>query len=152
MLLVSSHSCLRSIHWSQLLSWEWRCRCSWSSADRRCSNYIWVINNFIAYWGATYIRGFTVGSRESNQWLGITQSELGCVNSLAPGRCGCNLELVIFKIMSRVDSLGHFLWNCPHLNGRRPHWLLVTLVQVLAWYCQAPSHYLGHAYVAISRH
>ena len=25
------------------LSWEWRC--SWSSADRRCSNYIWVINN-----------------------------------------------------------------------------------------------------------
>ena len=31
-----------------VLSWEWRC--SWSSADRRCSNYIWVINNFIAYW------------------------------------------------------------------------------------------------------
>ena len=25
---------------------EWRC--SWSSADRRCSNYIWVIDNFIA--------------------------------------------------------------------------------------------------------
>ena len=23
-------------------------RCSWNSADRRCSNYIWVINNFIA--------------------------------------------------------------------------------------------------------
>ena len=41
-----------------MLSWEWRC--SWSSADKRCSNYIWVINNFIAYWGATYIRGFTV--------------------------------------------------------------------------------------------
>ena len=41
-----------------MLSWEWRC--SWSSADRRCSNCIWVINNFIAYWGATYIRGFTV--------------------------------------------------------------------------------------------
>ena len=27
-----------------------------SSADRRCSNYIWVINNFIAYQGASYIR------------------------------------------------------------------------------------------------
>ena len=26
---------------------EWRC--NWSSADRRCSNYIWVINNFIVY-------------------------------------------------------------------------------------------------------
>ena len=24
-------------------------RCCWSSADRRCSNYIWVINNLIAY-------------------------------------------------------------------------------------------------------
>ena len=58
MFLVSSCSCLRSIHWSQVLSWEWRC--SWSSADRRCSNYIWVINNCIAYKGATYIRGFTV--------------------------------------------------------------------------------------------
>ena len=40
------------------LSSEWRC--SWSSADRRCSNYIWVINNFIAYQGTTYVRGFTV--------------------------------------------------------------------------------------------
>ena len=58
MFLVSLRSCLRSIHWSQVLIWEWRC--SWSSADRRCSNYIWVINNFMAYKGATYIGGFTV--------------------------------------------------------------------------------------------
>ena len=41
---VSSCSCLCPIHWSQVLSQEWRC--SRSSADRRCSNYIWVINNF----------------------------------------------------------------------------------------------------------
>ena len=40
------------------LSREWRC--SWSSADRRCSNYIWVIDNFIAHWGASYIRDLTV--------------------------------------------------------------------------------------------
>ena len=46
------------IHWSQVLSWEWRC--SWSSADRRCSNYIWVINNFIAYYGASCIKDFMV--------------------------------------------------------------------------------------------
>ena len=31
----------------KVLSGEWRC--SWSSADRRCSNYIWVINKLIAY-------------------------------------------------------------------------------------------------------
>ena len=52
--LVSSCSCLYSIHWKQVLSREWKC--SWSSADRRCSNYIWVISKFIAYKGAPYIR------------------------------------------------------------------------------------------------
>ena len=36
-----------SIHWSQVLRREWRC--GWSSADRLRSNYIWVINKFIAY-------------------------------------------------------------------------------------------------------
>ena len=43
---VSSCSCLCRIHWSHVFRHEWRC--SWSSADRRCANYIWVINNFIA--------------------------------------------------------------------------------------------------------
>ena len=44
---VLACSCLFAIYSSQVLSGEWRC--SWSSTDRRCSNYIWVINNFIAY-------------------------------------------------------------------------------------------------------
>ena len=43
----SAFSSLRTIYWSQVFSGEWRC--SWGSADRRCSNYIWVINNFIAH-------------------------------------------------------------------------------------------------------
>ena len=46
-ILVLSCDCLCRIPWRQMLSREWRC--SWSSADRRCSNYIWVIDNFIAY-------------------------------------------------------------------------------------------------------
>ena len=54
LILVSSRSCLCPIHWSQVLCQEWRC--GWSSADRRCSNYIWVINNLIAYWGVLYWR------------------------------------------------------------------------------------------------
>ena len=58
MILVSSCICLCPIYWSRVLSREWRC--SWSSADRRCSNYIWVINNLIAYKGASYIRNLTV--------------------------------------------------------------------------------------------
>ena len=39
-------SCLCTVHSNQMLSWEWKC--SWSSTDRRCSNYIWVVNNLIA--------------------------------------------------------------------------------------------------------
>ena len=45
MFLVSSCSCLHPIDLSHVLSREWRC--SWSSADRRCSNYIWLINKYI---------------------------------------------------------------------------------------------------------
>ena len=44
---VSYFNCLYAIRWSQVLSREWRY--SWSSADSRCSCYIWVINNLIAY-------------------------------------------------------------------------------------------------------
>ena len=58
MFLVPACSCLCTIYWSQVLSGEWRC--SWSSADRRCSNYIWVINNSIAYESASYIRDLMV--------------------------------------------------------------------------------------------
>ena len=58
MILISSCICLCPIYWSRMLSREWRC--SWSSAERGCSNYIWVINNLITYQGATYIRDLTV--------------------------------------------------------------------------------------------
>ena len=56
---ISGIICLSALGrlWSMYRQ-EWRC--SWSSADRRCSNYIWVIDNFIAYYGAPYIRGFMV--------------------------------------------------------------------------------------------
>ena len=46
------------IGWSQVLSQKWRC--SWSSANRGCSNYIWLIIIFIAYKGAPYIRSLRV--------------------------------------------------------------------------------------------
>ena len=59
MFLVSSCSCLCPVYWSHVSSWEWRC--SWSSADRQCSNYIWVINNLIGHKGVTYIRDLMVG-------------------------------------------------------------------------------------------
>ena len=45
MILVLSCSWLCPLHWSQVLSREWRC--SWSSADRQCSNYIWATNSLL---------------------------------------------------------------------------------------------------------
>ena len=54
----------------QVLSLEWRC--SWSSVGWRCSNCIWVINNFNAYEGASYIRGFTVPTLFRVTSLGVT--------------------------------------------------------------------------------
>ena len=61
MFVILSCSCRCPIHWSQVLSQWWRC--SWSSANRRCSNHIWVINNFIAY-----IRGLTVSIINKTQY------------------------------------------------------------------------------------
>ena len=61
----SSCSCLCPIHWSQVLNQEWRC--SWSSANRRCSDYIWVIKNFIAFPGATYITGLKGTPQEPHE-------------------------------------------------------------------------------------
>ena len=45
-ILVSSCSCLCQFHWSWVQSRK--LRCSWSSADRRCSNFIWMTMNIIA--------------------------------------------------------------------------------------------------------
>ena len=55
-------------HCSRTLSRDWRC--SWTSAGRWCSNYIWVINNLIAYHGPSYMGGFTVnGLSDIRAWI-----------------------------------------------------------------------------------
>ena len=95
MFLVSRWSCFCSIHWSQVLSREWRR--SWSSADRRCSNYIWVIKIFIAYWGVTYIRDLTVYILHSNLnkwWLNkkhFQQNEFGINWNI------CNMAAILLR-------------------------------------------------------
>ena len=117
MFLVSSCSCLRSIHWSQVLSWEWRC--SWSSADRRCSNYIWVINNFIAYLGATYIRGFTA------------------LNSLLPGRYGYDFTCLYSK----------HNWYHEYSGNLSLEWMPEHLVDGKS--TLTPSHYLSQCWLRL---
>ena len=79
-----------SIHWSQVLSREWRW--SWRSTDRRCSN------KFIAYKAATYIRRLTV-------IVSIVHSNSRCQN-------------ICMKYMKKFVSsaneemiIGLFLWH-----------------------------------------
>ena len=70
MFLDSSCSYLCPIHWSQLLSREWRC--SWSSADRRCSHYTWVINNLLP----TKVRLIEVWRYSVMCWLHFNLSDV----------------------------------------------------------------------------
>ena len=97
MFLISSCSCLCPIHWSQVLSREWRC--SWSNADRRCSNYIWVINKFIAYGGVTHIRGLTVLAEGTMQ---LTRQSRVSTN--------CNLSSSL--ITASLYSIVCYIWSC----------------------------------------
>ena len=111
MILVSSCCCLWPIHWSQVLSREWRC--SWSSADRRCSNYIWVIDNFIAFSCASYIRGLTVCDTRS-RWLNEQwwQEQVKFIN-----KCEAHWNMNLLQTFSRnfetqtIDS-GNLLGMC----------------------------------------
>ena len=69
------------IRWSQVLSLEWRC--SWSSADRWCFKYIWLINNFITYKGTTYIRILTEIVPSFTDHIQILWFEIGKKNYMA---------------------------------------------------------------------
>ena len=66
------------------------------------------------------------------------------IHSLAPGRCGCNLKWFIFKLISMINILTipcniSFRWISQEHSG-----YLSTLVRVIAWCRQAPSHYQSH--------
>ena len=50
--------------------------------------------------------------------------------SLSPGRCGCNLKLVIFKLKSTLTEdryIAHHLWNCPQVSATWSHWWLINI-------------------------
>ena len=71
-------------------------------------------------------------------------SLFGRLTVIAPGRCSCNIWLLIFKLISR-----RYILNISHeialrwMPRLRPHWWFSTLVQVMAWCLMAPSHYLN---------
>ena len=68
------------------------------------------------------------------------------VCSLSPDRCRCSLNLVIFKLMARIDI---FNISCEIALRQMPQNRTddkLTLVQLMAWYRQATSHYLSQCW------
>ena len=146
---VSSCSCLCPIQWSHVLSREWRC--NWSSADRRCSNYIWVMENFIAYQTATYIRDLTV------YWFtGYDFYKNNTVRLVGSHRLQIHGHFVLTSVCFHMEAKTKWLpffrrhfqeCKCIFLNAnvwisinislkfvpKDPNNNIPTLVQVMAW-------------------
>ena len=124
MFLVSSCSSYCPIHWNQVLSKEWGC------TDRRCSNYIWVINNFITYWGVSYIRGFTVDwdcLSCNGLWVHVTGGNFHCFSEATGSPLVICLPLVLcketVKESNRHDKQSHLVTH----RGCREIWEVLVL-------------------------
>ena len=70
-----------------------------------------------------------------------TYNQFMYINSLTPGRCGCNFRKVIFQLLFWIEILSGkiFVMIMPpnSIDDKS------TLVQIMAWCHQAPSHYLN---------
>ena len=109
MFLLSSCIYHCPIHWNQGLSREWRC--SWSSVHRRCSNYVWVINAYIAYKDATYIRGLMVdwNMQTLSVLLALCEGKPWVNTSGFPSQTACNMELLCFLWCTYEQRVKHIV-------------------------------------------
>ena len=78
----------------------------------------------------------------SSEWYGAASR----VNSLAPGKFARNFRQVIFKQILVTDGWGisceiALIWKSLGFTDDQS-----TLVQVMAWCCQATSHYLNQCW------
>ena len=75
-----------------------------------------------------------------HKWLGQNiiilaplNSHRAHINSVAPGRCGCNLKIIWYFFISSFKTYikdrytRHFLWNCPQENATRPYGYKVNI-------------------------
>ena len=109
------------------------------------------------YFGSGFIEDFIVSNWQwaliyllKKNWCWIGNKPF--FNSLAPGRCGCYLKLVIFKLVSRINIMSIsckivLRWTPLDLTDDKS-----TLVQVIAWCRQATSHYLSQCWPNLCRH
>ena len=79
-------------------------------------------------------------------WLWFVISWLVCFNSLAPGKFEWHFIYVIFKQILVIDGWGISCEIALMRMSLRFTDDQSTLVQVMAWCRQAPSHYLGQCW------
>ena len=123
------------MHWSYvflalthryvILNWPLDCKHAVSSLD---------VQNISMF------RGQFIGCTEHQH----VQGPFSVFNSLAPGSFQWNLRKIIFKLILVTDGCDisseiALRWTSRYLNDDKPR-----LVQVMAWCCQATSHYLSH--------
>ena len=125
MFIVSSCSCLLPIQWSQVFSGEWRC--SWSSADRWCSNYIWMVDNFIAYQDASYIRDLTIFNLPDHNAIG--QTTASCGSSYLWSDIDIDMKWV--KLMTYT-----LIRYCYKIDTRHAHTCLLIMPLVFSFWIQ----------------
>ena len=150
MFLVSSCSYFCPIQHSQVLSREWRC--SWNSADRRCSNYIWVIDNFIAYWCASYIRELTVHSKITRDWHSRPYCRLWDVLWWLSIGCLLRNPMKLWNPTAVVDRLG----GSPHtamLWPQRKTWWRNDLMTWTTFprYWPFVGEYIRHRWILLTK-
>ena len=68
------------------------------------------------------------------------------INSLAPGRSGCNFENVVFKLALLICIFKSSYDNVARWIPQEPTDSKSTLVQLMAWCHQATSHYLSQCW------
>ena len=82
-------------------------------------------------------------------------TESSSFNSLVPERCGWNINLIIFKLPPRIYIYIYiyiyWAFSMEYALRGTPWYLtddLSTLVQIMAWCCQATSHYLKQCWLS----
>ena len=137
MFLVSSCSCLCATYWSQVISQEWRY--SWSSADRGCSNYIWVIK-IVLPTEVSYIRGLTVVLFATIVFIFLgLKSEYSQITKLN------NITIDVFA--DSLPSLTNTNTLYCVLNGQYISWQLITkqvilmLLTCMVWTLEVPWYF-----------
>ena len=93
------------------------------------------VTPLLAHW--SYV--FLALTHQDEEACTLYDSPSECLNSLAPGRCWNNFEVVLFKFILGIGTMSISGWNCLQVNATKFHWWQATLVQKTARCCQAPS-------------